>query len=210
VYTGTRIRHIAGIEGARQVGAGSASACAVVADGTVRCWMPSGEESTNGELGDGPGRHGGVRTVVGLHDVVAIDVGDQAACALQVDRSLWCWGRHPARSDQRDDHGDDTAVRIDLPPVRSFSLGLVAACAALVDGGVRCWGQSNVGLGDGVHTTSRTPVGVLGLRDAIDVDAADPFCAVTRAGDVLCWGDDYNAPGHPTPSPIPGPKARTS
>jgi len=62
-------------------------------------------------------------------------------------------------------------------------------CVRLDDGTVACWGANGAGqLGRGADVPSNdssTPARVAGLSDVI---ALDHTCAVTKSGDVWCWG----------------------
>ncbi len=83
----------------RAIASGGAFACAVLDDGTVRCW---GDDS-DGQLGDGrrirePQRPvmviatpGAARTNP-LQNVVSVAAGAATSCALLSDGSLRCWG----------------------------------------------------------------------------------------------------------------------
>ncbi len=64
------------------------------------------------------------------------------------------------------------------------------SCARFALGTVRCWGNNQSGqLGNGTNEPATLPVGVLGINDAIDVDAGGAFtCAVRSSGAVNCWG----------------------
>lgn len=71
--------------------------------------------------------------------------------------------------------------------VASVSVGLQHSCVVTTAGGAMCWG-SNPGNGT---TTSKTPVGVLGLTSGVKAVATGTSfsCALTDAGAVMCWGD---------------------
>jgi hypothetical protein len=63
-------------------------------------------------------------------------------------------------------------------------------CARRADGRVMCWGRNANGqLGDGTRTDSSTPVLVVGLDAAIDVDVGETTsCALREGGSITCWG----------------------
>ncbi len=68
------------------------------------------------------------------------------------------------------------------------------SCARLAGGRVYCWGANAVGqLGRGSAAASNTAVQVMGLEDAVDLDAGTVHaCAVRATGRVVCWGDGGN------------------
>lgn len=78
--------------------------------------------------------------------------------------------------------------------VVQISGGSDFTCARLADGRVYCWGQNNRGqLGRGTSGRSSMAVQVLGLTDAIDLDAGNfHACAVRTAGSVVCWGENMS------------------
>jgi len=71
------------------------------------------------------------------------------------------------------------------------------SCAILIDASLWCWGRNNHGqVGDGSTTNQVSPIQIdLGTGvDAVAVSAGNEHtCAITGAGDVMCWG--YNIRG---------------
>ena len=69
-------------------------------------------------------------------------------------------------------------------------------CAVTTGGAAQCWGDDFFGqVGTPMFANSDVPVAVSGLSSgvsAIDTGGEDT-CALTTAGDVLCWGDNNNA-----------------
>jgi len=87
----------------RAVAAGGTFSCALLSDGTVRCWG----DATDGQLGDGrrvrdPQPPSAVIATPGaarnnpLQGVTAVSAGGASACALLADKSLRCWGSNQA------------------------------------------------------------------------------------------------------------------
>ena len=177
-----------------ELAAGGAHACAVLADGSVRCWG----DNRYGVLGDGTAE---VRstpvTVNGLDDVVQVSVGSMDTCALRRDGTVRCWG-----ANQHGECGDGsrtprpTPVEVGgLRDVVEISLGLSTSCALLRDGTVRCWGVVVPWATSGGMDIVTSPVGIPGLRDVVELDpgasSTAPYsllCARLRDNTVRCLG----------------------
>ncbi|MDF2696817.1 MAG: regulator of chromosome condensation, partial [Labilithrix sp.] len=80
---------VPGISGAVRIIAGEASTCALLGDGSVRCWGSNGE----GELGLGM-RSSDERPakVTALSDVAHVCLASAHGCALTKQNQLLCWG----------------------------------------------------------------------------------------------------------------------
>src|SRR5207245_11374856 len=77
------------LSGVTAVTAGGAHTCALLADGTVRCWG----ENSEGQLGDGStfSKPNGI-WVTGITGAVAISAGWEHTCAVLADGTVRCWG----------------------------------------------------------------------------------------------------------------------
>ncbi|MBL8775026.1 MAG: carboxypeptidase regulatory-like domain-containing protein [Acidimicrobiales bacterium] len=191
------------------LGAGLSHTCAVVDDGSVRCWG----QDEDGKLGNSTAPEQGdpaTAPPVDLGGVAAgsVDAGYDHSCAVLVDGDLRCWGR--SRSGDlglgtTDTIGDDEAVAsvppVDLGPGRTataVAVGLAHTCALLDDGSVRCWGagaHGENGLGTGIaigddETPAAVPPVDLGPgRTAVALAASyHTTCALLDDGSVRCWG----------------------
>lgn len=170
-----------------QVEAGGAHTCAVLSDGTVRCWG----DNTNGQLGSGSTASSSVVPVVvsNLTGVMSVSAGDRHTCALRTNGAVSCWGEANALGS-----GASTDARVPVA-VTGLSSGAsmvsagVGYSCALVSGAVRCWGSNTFGqLGDGTETPAATPVNVSNLSAATTIAAGkDHTCAIS-SGNVYCWG----------------------
>jgi hypothetical protein len=86
----------------------------------------------------------------------------------------------------------DGSARV-LNPAGAIAAGNGHSCSVLVNGAVDCWGLNGNGqLGNGMTTTSSTPVPVSGISTATAIAAgAYHTCALLANGTVACWGYDY-------------------
>lgn len=205
--------------GVRSISAGIFHACAVLDDGSVKCWG----HNHYGALGDGTQRTRlrPVQVLSLFSGVAEVRAGHYSTCALTVGGAVRCWG-----FSETGNLGDGTThYRLTPVPVIGLNRGVASidvayqhTCAVLLDGSARCWGNNFHGqLGDGTAFNQRyTPVSVVGVGGPIAAIATgDLFytCARTTAGAVKCWGaNEFGQLGlgtidgatHPVPIPVPG------
>ena len=142
------------------VSAGNNHACAVLLDGTLKCWG----HNAYGQLGLGDASTRTSPTTVGLGTgMVARDVeaGTDETCVIMVSGQVKCWGRdhrgvlgNPGSGNYADYFGNqagetaDVLPFIDFGPNRtavSLSLNSYTACATLTDATTVCWGEGDQG-----------------------------------------------------------------
>lgn len=157
-----------------QVATGLTHSCAILNDGSVKCWGYNGQ----GQLGlgdyldrgDGPNEMGANLPVVDLgtgKTAVRLAAGWTHTCALLNDASIKCWGSNyygqlglgycPGLARNRGDGPNEMGNNlpaVDLGDGKT-AVQIVAnynhTCAILNDGSVKCWGHNNqgqLGLGD--------------------------------------------------------------
>jgi alpha-tubulin suppressor-like RCC1 family protein len=186
-----------------RIASGASHVCALEQAGKVQCWG----RNTEGELGDGKsGSRIKPVTVAGLEDVVDLAAGHRHTCARQRSGRLWCWGDNakaqlgPAAG-RGAKHG--TPVELTgLTGVAELAGGSDHSCARLQTGRVMCWGSNAAGQLGQRSTATRlpTPTAVRGMADAIDLTlGAQHTCALRKAGEVACWGDDEHGALGPYP-----------
>ncbi len=194
------------VTGASSVAAGKNTTCAVVTGGAVKCFGAN----DGGQVG----KAGGLNAyepapvqVPGLSGIVQVALGDEHACALRNDGTVWCWG-----DETYGKLGNGVAFGSRPQPVQVSGLGGIAqiaaganhSCALRSDGIVFCWGSNLLGqLGNGAGGPSDpsrqigtvpTPVIVFGgslLTTARSISAgASDTCVTDPHGYIFCWGDN--------------------
>lgn len=145
--------------------------CAVIADGTVKCWKVGAEPVL----------------VDGLASVSMVTMGwDGHRCALLADRTVKCWGSNLGWF-------SDTPVIVNgLTDVIVLEAGAGHTCAVLADRTAKCWGDNWYGqLGDGTGFNSLTPVTVSDINSAVALASgwqSSQSCAVLADQTLKCWG----------------------
>jgi LruC domain-containing protein len=134
-------------------------ACAVLADGTIRCWGYNAQ----GQLGDGTTTQRNTPVVVNnINTAVEVSGGQNHTCARLANGSAKCWGVNTTGQ-----LGDGTTTNRTSPvtvsglgtSVVEISAGQTHSCARMSDTTVKCWGQNTSGqVGDGSVDARLTPV----------------------------------------------------
>lgn len=176
-------------QAASAVTAGSRHACALLVDGSVRCWGAN----ESGQLGDGSTSNRATPVAVqGLPGPVrAIAATAAGSCALTQAGALFCWG--PQFPFLPFDGGSTTARAYP-----GFGSGLLAidggtfhVCALTDDAAIRCLGDNFYGqLGTGPIDGSLQTDRVVDLAaGTVQLSAGGLHsCARSVSGSVQCWG----------------------
>ena len=194
------------LEGVTSISTGYQHTCAVLADGTARCWGLN----NHGQLGNGTQSEYDWTSVIDpvthapLAGVTAIQASVRTTCAVINDGTARCWGRGNLIGSDDPDHGQSSFPIAVIDPVTGAALGgvmslaigtssdgfVARSCARINDGTLRCWGNDP---GDGSFG-SATAVLVSGLAGAIAVTAGTGHsCAIVDHGSgARCWGNNSN------------------
>jgi hypothetical protein len=148
------------------IAASAETTCAVLDDGSLKCWGFVLGVFPSQSWGKSPSEMGDALPAVALgtaRTAKRIALGPGEYCAILDDDTLKCWGTNDsgelgqgdttARGDQASDMGD-SLPRVDLGPnrkVTAVALGTSFACALLDGGDLKCWGKNDsgqLGLGD--------------------------------------------------------------
>ena len=154
----------------RAITAGEDHTCAILGNGTVKCWGNNGFAQLGlGDTqirGNEPGEMGGNLPAVDLgtgRTAVAITAGQFHTCAVLDNGAVKCWGYNNAgqlglgdtatRGDTAGEMGDNLpAVALGAGrTATAIAAGYRHTCARLDNGAVKCWGRNGLGrlgLGD--------------------------------------------------------------
>lgn len=129
--------------------------CALVPDGTVRCWG----RNTDGQVGDGTWRGSPTNLEPvdpGLDCVRAVTRGNLNTCAVRTDGTVWCWGTNyneeagvPLAESETCGQASEASPCVTRPRrvegidhVEAVFAGYSRTCALRSDRTVWCWGMS--------------------------------------------------------------------
>ena len=159
---------------AKMIGVGNSHTCAVLDDGSVKCWGYNG----NGQLGLGDSSNRGQHADQMGDDLDAVDLGPGRTakmisaggyhtCAVLDDDSVKCWGYNNrgqlglCDGSNRGDGPGEMGVNLDAVDLgtgrtaKMIAGGAFQTCAVLDNDKVKCWGSNGNGqLGLG-HTSDR-------------------------------------------------------
>ena len=206
------------------ISAGGAQACALQANGSLRCW------GKNGLVGD----HSKLTRLTAVDvtgfsaDVVSAVTGDHHSCALTGDGRVYCWGRGADRGQlgPTGDAGSDPLLDAYWPQeiqfrvsggARFIAAGAQHTCVIQPLGEVLCWGDNSAWqVSSDAGVTSPAPVLVLeesgdNLRGAVAVAAGGAHTCIVSGVDARCWGSNDHGqlgsgatePLAPTPVTVP-------
>ncbi len=203
----TQVSGLPAESGVISVDVGDSFGCALLNDGTVKCWG----ENLLGQLGDGT-------STDSLHPVdvinlsrpaVAISLGNDFGCAILDTGAVQCWGKNSSGKLGSGDFSD-TYGAIDVLGLSSGVTRIDATASktcAVVNGGVKCWGSSGEYIYGGRASRNFVPTIVPELPEGSGVteisNSGDHVCVVINGG-IKCWGkNDSGQLGDLKPVPNP-------
>ena len=171
----------------------SSSTCALLGDGTVRCWGYNAE----GQLGDGSNVSWSNQPVQVLNVNTAVSIsGGLQTCVVQSDQTVKCWGRYASGFDANGPslHSNVPVEFAELTSVLKIFASSQNMCALISTQLKKCWGwfvTGDGGWGDHPNTTLfSTPTVVSGL-DTLVSNQGD--CYLMSDGFVSCWNSTYTS-----------------
>jgi alpha-tubulin suppressor-like RCC1 family protein len=202
--------------GVAAISAGGSHTCALMTDGTTRCWG----SNIYGELATpSVDRQTSMPVSLNLPGITQISAGGEQTCALLQDGTVDCWGRNQFG---QIGNGTGSAAETSPVPVPGITDALwvgttgpslfgeafkdAYSCALLASGRVACWGQDVGGeIGDGtkqVYVPSPNIVPGLQGVQSVALSGARVY-AVMADGTVVAWGTD-NDVSSVSPVAVPG------
>ncbi len=198
--------------------AGDKFSCALLNDGTVKCWGDNatgqlGRDNT-ADVGKATGDMAALTAITlgAGRTATAIAAGTQHACALLDNGMVKCWGSNTSGAlgqGSTTNAGDGAGTAMSALPAIDLGTGVIAraigagnqfTCALLSDGKVKCWGENGYGqLGVGDTNDRGDGASEMGVNlTAIDFGTnktataiavgSESVCAILNLGEVKCWG----------------------
>jgi uncharacterized repeat protein (TIGR01451 family) len=194
LYSGQSL--VTGIVNAMSISAGVTHTCALLADGTIKCWG----SNLYGQLGNGSLVASSTPvTVAGISTAVAVKSGGYHTCALLSDGTVRCWGYNNYGQLGNGSYTNSSvpvALMGIVTAAQNIDAGEYHSCALLTDRTLSCWGSnaySQIGTGTNFTVGSySTPVAVIDISTAIQVSAGSSHtCALLMDGTIKCWGINF-------------------
>ena len=137
---------VPGISNATEVGIGQTMSCALLSNGTIKCWG----QGDSGQLGNGStiNNPNSPVTVSGINNAISVSNGRMHACALLSTGSIKCWGKAENGqlgngSTTGNSSQNNQTIPVDVSGISNainISAGAQESCAVLDTGSVKCWG----------------------------------------------------------------------
>lgn len=174
---------------------GLAFSCAIKTNGDAYCWG----DDTYGQIGNGTTTTTDQISPVAINQQgkwAKIDAGDDHACGIKIDGSLWCWG-HSTNGQLGNSMGSNQTSPQKIASYGDnwvdISAGSAYNCGISRDSLVYCWGNSNSGRIGNLYIYNDRYVLTLvsGSRNSAAVSAGNAHTCMMKAnGSLSCTGSD--------------------
>ena len=184
---------VPGLSGVASITAGENHTCALLNNGTARCWG----KNDRTQLGNNTTTNSFTPVVVrGLSGIKYLNAGDRHTCAVLNNGTIQCWGDNQygqlGIGFNNGVAGNPIQV-VGIANAVTVSGGQTHTCAVVDTGAAKCWGRNNVaqlGVGGGL-SDKLTSTFVTGISGVSSISAGwNHTCAALTNGDVYCWGHD--------------------
>jgi alpha-tubulin suppressor-like RCC1 family protein len=192
------------------------NSCAVMTDGTVRCWGYNEDHrlgrTPSTQCGDGKSVafHACVKVPTpfpGLTGMARLVLGETHACALAMDGTVRCWGNGPGVGGESAGSDDPIPVVIDPPRVIELAADLNNTCARREDSTVTCWGDNTYGQlsrASGADFQGATQLAMGHNFTCVRLADGNAQCAGLNDEGQLGNGTISGESAHPVPSTVVG------
>jgi len=211
------------LAGVTAVSTGAGHGCALLRDGTVRCWGRTWLTVDGSVLGVAQTRNADPVDVP-VRDVTQLAVGAEHTCVLDDQGAVRCWGENSCGQLGTGDLQDATSpTRVPGLVAEQITAGTASTCALTTQGRTLCWGCVDglgvAGAGSEIwgsirmrREIARTPGAVTAAPALTHLEhEGGTLCGIDAHQRVLCWGDNRvgllgegegTSPVRPTPAAV--------
>ncbi len=182
---------VSGLTSNGSIASGWSHTCAVSVNQTVLCWGSNG----GGQVGEIPAFHlsnysrPNPTVVSGLSGISSVSSGDEASCAISIQKTAYCWGINRQGQVELVNPGIAEGARpVAGPSAQKFEaieMGNFHGCGILVNSTVYCWGVFEVAS----WVSLPTPKGVQGSTGIVlPITAPDkplPLSITSRSSSTI-------------------------
>ncbi|MBN1114783.1 MAG: hypothetical protein JXA66_05545, partial [Oligoflexia bacterium] len=181
------------LEGVIDIAAGYYHTCALIIDGTIKCWG----DNMFGQTGNGsPDYYNCATNVEDIDNAVSMDAKGYHTCAALADKTVKCWGaNYFYQLGNSEMYQSEEPVQVEgIDSATGVGLGEEYSCAILEDGTAKCWGSNingTLGHDTSPNDLSPIPVQIDGVSNIFDVSGGYFHSCVLNDDKVGCFGTNY-------------------